>query len=122
MSASMARLPPPATAWRSVTSRPWMSTPTKRPKSCFLTSHKGEESMNALQGLLALIGRILLCAIFIMATVGNKIPHFRGVADVMGSVGIPAPEIMLVGAIAFLLVGSALVILGCHARLGAFLL
>jgi putative oxidoreductase len=75
-----------------------------------------------LQGPLAAIGRLLLCTIFLMAAVGNKIPHFRDVAKVMGSVGMPAPDIMLVGAIVFLIVGSVCVIAGYQARFGAALL
>ena len=32
------------------------------------------------QGILAVLGRILLCAIFLMSAVGNKIPNFQAVA------------------------------------------
>ena len=78
--------------------------------------------MLKLQGLLTVLGRVLLCAIFFMAAVGNKIPHFGDVAEVMERVHVPAPELMLVGAIVFLLVGSVSVILGYHARMGATLL
>ena len=75
-----------------------------------------------LQGIVAVLGRILLCTIFFLAAVGNKIPHFQAVAGVMAKEGIPAPQIMLVGAIAFLIVGSLSVILGYKARFGATLL
>jgi putative oxidoreductase len=75
-----------------------------------------------LQGPLTVLGRLLLATIFLMAAVGNKIPHFSAVAKVMESAGIPAPAFMLVGAIAFLLVGSVSVILGYRARIGAALL
>lgn len=79
--------------------------------------------MNAtLRGIVTVAGRVMLCTIFFMAAVGNKIPHFSGVAQVMGQVGIPAPELMLVGAIVFLIAGSVSVVLGYHARLGASLL
>jgi putative oxidoreductase len=57
-----------------------------------------------------------------MSAVGNKIPNFNKVAETMGSVGIPQPRFMLVGAIAFLLLGSLSVIFGIEARLGAALL
>ena len=30
-----------------------------------------------LQGILAVLGRVLLCTIFFTAAVGNKIPNFR---------------------------------------------
>jgi putative oxidoreductase len=57
-----------------------------------------------------------------MAAVGNKIPHFSQVAKYMESAAVPAPEFMLVGAIAFLIAGSLSVILGYRARIGAGLL
>jgi len=77
---------------------------------------------NALQGIVSVAGRVLLAAIFLSAAAGNKIPNFNSVAEVMGKVGMPAPRLMLVGAIAFLLVGGALVVLGLYARFGAALL
>jgi putative oxidoreductase len=75
-----------------------------------------------LRGPLTVLGRLLLCAIFFMAAVGNKIPHFSEVAKIMESVGVPAPQLLLVGAIVFLLVGSVSVIVGYKARIGAVLL
>ena len=60
--------------------------------------------------------------IFLMSAVGNKIPTFSGVAGVMESQGVPAPQLMLVGAIAFLILGSLSIILGFKARIGASLL
>src|SRR5262249_49000056 len=57
-----------------------------------------------------------------MAAVGNKIPHFSDVAKIMESVGVPAPQFLLAGAIVFLLVGSVSVIAGYKARIGAVLL
>jgi putative oxidoreductase len=74
------------------------------------------------RGPLTVVSRLLLCTIFFMAAVGNKIPHFSAVAKVMESVGVPAPEFMLVGAIVFLIAGSLSVIVGYKARFGAFLL
>src|ERR1700674_373815 len=75
-----------------------------------------------LRGPLTVMGRVLLCTIFFMAAVGNKIPHFSEVAKVMDSVGVPVPQLLLVGAIVFLIVGSLSVIVGYHARIGAALL
>ncbi len=74
------------------------------------------------QGILAVIGRVLLCTIFFMAAVGNKIPNFSKVAELMESVGIPAPQVMLIGAIIFLIAGSVSVVLGYQSRVGASLL
>jgi putative oxidoreductase len=44
------------------------------------------------------------------------------VAKIMGSVGVPAPQFLLVGAIVFLVVGSLSVIVGYKGRIGAALL
>jgi putative oxidoreductase len=76
----------------------------------------------ALRGPLTVLGRLLLCAIFLLAAVGNKIPHFGDVAKLMESVGVPAPQFLLAGAIGFLIVGSLSVIVGYRARIGAVLL
>ena len=75
-----------------------------------------------LQGIVAVLGRILLCTIFLLAAVGNKIPHFQAVAGFMAKEGVPAPQFMLAGAIVFLIAGSLSVILGYKARIGAALL
>lgn len=56
----------------------------------------------ALRGPLTVLGRVLLSMIFLMAAVGNNIPHFSEVAKVMESVGIPAHQFMLAEAIVFL--------------------
>jgi putative oxidoreductase len=75
-----------------------------------------------IQGILAVLGRVMLSTIFLMSAVGNKIPHFKDVADLMGLKGIPAPQLMLVGAIVFLIAGSLSIILGFKSRIGATLL
>ena len=75
-----------------------------------------------LQGIVSVLGRVLLCTIFFMAAVGNKIPNFQAVAGYMAKVGVPAPQVMLAGAIVFLIAGSLSVILGYKARIGAALL
>jgi putative oxidoreductase len=74
------------------------------------------------QGLLSLVARVLLCTIFFMSAGGKKIPDFNNVAKLMKDQGVPAEQFMLVGAIVFLLVGSASVIVGYKARCGAALL
>ncbi len=70
----------------------------------------------------AVLGRVMLCTIFLTAAVGNKIPHFSSIAELMGKKGIPEPKLMLVGAIVFLIVGSISIIVGYKARFGALLL
>jgi len=75
-----------------------------------------------LQGALTVLGRVLLCTIFVMAAAGNDIPNFTATTKQMESVGIPAPGFMLAGAIAFSLLGSLSVIVGFKARFGAGML
>jgi putative oxidoreductase len=75
-----------------------------------------------LRGFIAVLGRVLLCTIFVMSAVGNDIPNFRGTAAMMAKEGVPVPEVMLAGAIVFLIVGSVSVVLGYKARIGASLL
>ena len=74
------------------------------------------------QSVLAVVGRLFIVTIFIMSAVGNKIPNFSGVAQYMGAEGVPAPQIMLAGAIVFLIVGGLSILLGLYARVGAVLL
>ncbi len=74
------------------------------------------------QGLLTVSGRLFIVTIFIMSAVGNKIPQFSGVAQYMASEGVPAPQIMLAGAIVFLIAGGLSILLGFYARVGAVLL
>lgn len=78
--------------------------------------------MQAIQAILSIGGRVLLCAIFLMAAVMNKIPQFSQVVGVMKKEGVPMPEVALACAIAFLLLGGAAVVLGYKARVGALLL
>ena len=75
--------------------------------------------LQLLQGPLSLLGRIMLCAIFFTAAVANKIPQFSEVVKSMAKEGVPAPELMLTGAIVFLTIGSLCVITGFQARIGA---
>ena len=78
--------------------------------------------MYVIRGVLSLAGRVCLVAIFVMSAVGNKIVNFSSVADGMAAEGILAPKVMLVGATAFLLLGSLSLVLGYRPRLGATLL
>jgi putative oxidoreductase len=75
-----------------------------------------------LQGILTVAGRTLLSLIFLMSALGNKIPQFNQVVSKMEGQGVPLPEIMLAGAIVFLLAGSLSITLGWKARIGATLL
>ncbi len=75
-----------------------------------------------LHGLVNVLGRLLIATIFLLSAVVNKIPHFDDVAALMKSQGIPQPQVMLAGAILFLIAGSLSIILGYRARIGAALL
>jgi putative oxidoreductase len=75
-----------------------------------------------ISGPLTVVARVLISLIFLMSAVGNKIPNFDSVSQYMAGAGVPAPKVLLAGAIVFLLVGSASVILGYQARIGAALL
>ena len=72
--------------------------------------------------LLTFVARLFLSLIFLMSAVGNKIPKFKPTTEKMAAEGVPAPSVLLVGAILFLIVGSLSVISGCKARIGAVLL
>lgn len=74
------------------------------------------------RGAIGLIGRALLCAIFVVSALMNKIPHFDTTVERMTSAGIPQAKLMLIGAIGCMLLGSLLVITGIGARIGALLL
>lgn len=78
--------------------------------------------MILIYGPINLLGRLCLIAIFLMSAVGNKIPKFNDVSAYMGAEGVPMPNIMLTGAIVFLIAGSLSILLGFKARLGATLL
>jgi putative oxidoreductase len=78
--------------------------------------------MTTLFGVLALIGRLMLVAIFVLSAVGQKIPKFSETAAYMGVEGVPMPKVMLAGAIVFLIVGGLSVAVGFKARIGATLL
>ena len=75
-----------------------------------------------IRSLLSLAGRTMIVTIFVLSAVGNKIPNFNTVADYMASEGVPLSKVLLGGAIAFLLVGSASIVTGYRARWEASLL
>jgi len=75
----------------------------------------------AAQSQMLLIGRLLLAAIFLVA----GIRKLMGIAATVGyftKLGFPMPEVMAWVAVAIELGGALLLILGWHARKGAWLL
>ncbi len=71
------------------------------------------------QDLLALIGRILLMAIFIKSGI-EKIGAFEGTVGYIASKGLPLPQVAAGVAIAVEVVAAALVVIGWKTRLAAF--
>lgn len=71
---------------------------------------------------LLLAGRILLVLIFAFSGVG-KLTNFPGTAAMLEGAGYPLPgALAIAGAIAFLIVGSALIVLGWRVGWGVVLL
>ena len=75
-----------------------------------------------MQSVASILGRIMIAGIFLMSAIGSKIPNFNDVTKSMAAEGVALPQLMLVGAIAFLIVGSLSVITGYRTRIGATLL
>jgi putative oxidoreductase len=71
---------------------------------------------------LTVLSRIMIAAIFLMSAVGNKIPNYSGVVKYMEGEGVPAPQVLLAGAIVFLIAGSLSIITGFKGPIGAALL
>ena len=67
------------------------------------------------QNLLALVGRILLAAIFVIAGF-NKIGGFDGVAGYIASKGLPMPQVLAALTIALELVGGIMLVVGYKVR------
>ena len=71
--------------------------------------------------LLNRVARMLLCLVFIHAVIG-KLTGFAGGTGAIAAKGLPLAPLLLVAAMALMAVGSALVISGWKAKLGAVLL
>jgi putative oxidoreductase len=71
--------------------------------------------------VLTLAGRIALALIFFVSA-ASKLSDFAGNAARMAARGLPAAQVLLVGACALEIVGAALVVLGLRARIGAWML
>jgi len=70
----------------------------------------------------ALIGRVLLCLVYLRGGLGN-LTHWSGTSDYIATKSMPLPaDLLTLGAVVFALGGGTLVVLGLFARLGALLL
>jgi len=74
--------------------------------------------MNTNRDIAALVARILLTFMFIFAGYG-KITGFEGTVGYIAGAGMPAPQLMAIGAIAVELGGGLLLLVGYKARWAA---
>ena len=73
----------------------------------------------ALVGIVGVLGRILLCTVFVAALTGYAVPNVRIVANLVAAKGSIAPTWALVGGVLLLVIGSLSIIVGYKPRLGA---
>lgn len=78
-----------------------------------------EQMAHAAQGLMAVLARLMMVAVFLVSTLGSKVPRFTETAMMMHSQGIPNPRLMLFGAIGLILIGSLSLAAGAWTRMGA---
>lgn len=78
-----------------------------------------EQMASAAQGLMALLARLMIVAIFLASTLGSKVPRFTETVMMMQAQGIPNPRMMLFGAIGLILIGSLSLATGAWTRMGA---
>lgn len=89
------------------------------------TTHAGtnvlDNALNTSAPTIALIGRVLLAAMFVLAGL-DKIGGFEGTAGYIGSVGLPFPELLTVLTIAVEIGAGLALIVGFQVRIAALLL
>ena len=78
--------------------------------------------MGIVVGVLSIIGRILLCTVFLAAASGYTAPDVQTFAQTIAAKATVAPTWVLIGAIVVLAVGSVSVVVGYKARFGALAL
>lgn len=74
------------------------------------------------QGIVSLLGRLMLSAVFLASVVSMMPPRFSATADVMALQGVPNAKFALFGAIGLLILGGISVVLGAWTRFGALFL
>ena len=79
------------------------------------------ESGSTGRGILSLVSRVFLAALFIIAGFG-KIMGFSGTAAMIGGLGFPMPEVFTVITILIEFIGGIALLLGFHARVAAWAL
>ena len=74
-----------------------------------------------LRGFFSVLGRLVLVAIF-LGSAANHIQHYQKTVTEMEDHHVPYPQVLLPGALAFMIAGSLSVLVGYKARIGALLL
>ena len=77
---------------------------------------------NIVVGVLGVIGRILLCTVFLAAATGYTAPDVQTLAQTIAVRATVAPMWVLIGAVVVLAIGSVSVVVGYKARFGALAL
>jgi len=70
-------------------------------------------------GVVGVLGRILICTVFLAAALGYTVPDANNLAQTIAVKTTVAPTWVLVGAILLLFLGSLSVVVGYKARFGA---
>jgi len=78
--------------------------------------------LQTVRGVVGVVGRVLLCAVFVAAALGFTVPQASGVAQLLARHGWLSSRWAAVLGMALLSVGSVSVVVGYKARLGAALL
>lgn len=78
----------------------------------------GTAPRTATQDGLALVARLLLAALFILAGI-NKLTAMEGTVGYIASVGLPLPEVVYFGTVALEIVGGLLLVAGFKTRYAA---
>lgn len=74
------------------------------------------------QNATSLVGRILLALMFLIAGIGKLGAGFAGTVGYIGSVGLPMPQVLAIGAIIVEIAGSLALIVGWKTRWAALAL
>jgi putative oxidoreductase len=74
-----------------------------------------------LRGFFSVLGRLVLVAIF-LGSAAHHIQDYQKTLDGMADAHVPYPQVLLPGALVFLIAGSLSVLAGYKARIGALLL
>lgn len=80
------------------------------------TSTNTVAATSTTQDALALVARLLLATLFILAGI-NKISGMEGTVGYISSVGLPFPEVVYFGTVAFEIIGGLMLAAGFKARL-----